>query len=198
MLSQVSRWSSDVLVHDWLFLCHCAVITGPHVDAYTNISTSYEAPRPVSQGELKQRTSTSSSISRYSYLSSDSSLSRRSSVSTLTSISSGPIDFDKVPQLISIKTQWEAQQQLPRRSSTLARSRPLIVFPAHIFKTLPREIYDCILDHLKLLHFEDNESCPQCYLRDLCNISLTSRAWDQAATLQLYAGTPIPLHIGHR
>ncbi|KAH7139374.1 hypothetical protein B0J11DRAFT_41871 [Dendryphion nanum] len=59
-------------------------------------------------------------------------------------------------------------------------------FPSNMFKRLPREVYDCILKHLEQTHLEDNESCRSCYLKDLHSLSLTSRSWDRAATLQLY------------
>ncbi|PSN66820.1 hypothetical protein BS50DRAFT_493135, partial [Corynespora cassiicola Philippines] len=56
-----------------------------------------------------------------------------------------------------------------------------------IFKNLPREVYDCIVEQLEQLHFaQQNEACSSCYLKDLYNLALTSRAWDQAATAQMY------------
>lgn len=51
---------------------------------------------------------------------------------------------------------------------------------------LPREIYDCIVSQLEHIHLQQDQGCPTCYLHDLYSLSLASRAWDKAATLQMY------------
>lgn len=53
--------------------------------------------------------------------------------------------------------------------------------PPPVFQRLPPEIYDCILQQLKEFHYAPSSmSCETCYLRDLCSLSLTSRAWDRS------------------
>lgn len=59
-------------------------------------------------------------------------------------------------------------------------------FPASVFRNLPREVYDCIVEQLEQLYSHEDQRNTACYLRDLSNLSLTSRAWDRAATLQMY------------
>ena len=55
------------------------------------------------------------------------------------------------------------------------------LLPQWIFQTLPPEIYDAILHQLKELHLRhEARTCQTCLLRDLCTLSLTSRAWDKA------------------
>ena len=44
--------------------------------------------------------------------------------------------------------------QFHRRKSTHFSTS----FPAHIFKTLPREVYDCILEQLENIHFEQDHA----------------------------------------
>jgi hypothetical protein len=87
----------------------------------------------------------------------------------------------EVPRLT--QTPWERERY--KKKSSWRRSKPEYVFPAGIFKRLPREVYDCITDQLEQLHIEKDQSCA-CYLNDLFNLSLTSRAWDRAATSKLY------------
>ncbi|KAI9734673.1 MAG: hypothetical protein M1834_002274 [Cirrosporium novae-zelandiae] len=55
------------------------------------------------------------------------------------------------------------------------------------FKLLPQEIYDCILRQIEILHSDPSSpSCATCYMRDLCSLALTSRAWNRAARVRLY------------
>ncbi|KAF2191067.1 hypothetical protein K469DRAFT_746509 [Zopfia rhizophila CBS 207.26] len=142
----------------------------------------HEAPRPCTASQIESRNSISLvASSRYTSHSTDSALSRRSSVTTYSSQSSG--NNLEVPHLT--KTPWELERH--KRSSRWHRSKPAeYVFPAHVFKTLPREVYDCIVEQLEYLYLGQNQSCPSCYMKDLCNLALTSRAWDRAATAQLY------------
>ncbi|KAI9778906.1 MAG: hypothetical protein M1835_004818 [Candelina submexicana] len=56
-----------------------------------------------------------------------------------------------------------------------------------VFKRLPQEIYDCVLQHLRVVHLDPlSPSCATCYLRDLYSLALTSRLWDRAVRAQLY------------
>ena len=75
--------------------------------------------------------------------------------------------------------------------------------PPPVFKYLPTEIYDCILQQLQVVHMRPNtQSCATCYTRDLYNLALTSRAWDRAVRVQLWVSLVCPfdspLTIGFR
>jgi hypothetical protein len=87
-----------------------------------------------------------------------------------------------VPRLT--KTPWELERA--RRNSTRRCPKPMHEFPAHMFKNLPREVYDCILAQLEQIYQGHNRACSSCYLRDLHSLSLTSRAWDKAASATMY------------
>lgn len=82
------------------------------------------------------------------------------------------------------KTPWELERY--KRNSIWRRTPNEALFPRRIFEQLPRSVYDCILTQLELIYFSQNQPCPACYLRDLRSLSLTSRAWDRATTLQMY------------
>jgi hypothetical protein len=88
------------------------------------------------------------------------------------------------------KTPWEAERH--RRNSVWNRTSHEARLSHRVFKNLPREVYDCILEWLELQHFGNQQYCPSCHLRDLCSLSLTSRAWDRAATIQLYVFLSVP------
>ncbi|KAF2444847.1 hypothetical protein P171DRAFT_412723 [Karstenula rhodostoma CBS 690.94] len=91
-------------------------------------------------------------------------------------------DTYEIPRLT--RTPWEVERY--KRNSVWKRTPHEAQLPHHVSKNLPREVYDCILEWLERQHFRGNQYCPPCYLRDLCSLSLTSRAWDRAATMQLY------------
>lgn len=109
--------------------------------------------------------------------------SKRSSVASYSSISSYGSNFETAPA--PVKTPWELERY--KRHSIPRRTRPVGLLPPHVFRGLPREIYDCILQQLQFLHFDAaSQVCPSCYLRDVRNLGLTSRAWGKAAREQLY------------
>jgi hypothetical protein len=91
-------------------------------------------------------------------------------------------DTHEIPRLT--KTPWEVERY--RRNSVWSRTSHEAQLSQHVFKNLPREVFDCILEWLELQHFGEQQYCPPCYLKDLCSLSLTSRAWDRAAAIQLY------------
>ncbi|OAG08107.1 uncharacterized protein CC84DRAFT_1086404 [Paraphaeosphaeria sporulosa] len=91
-------------------------------------------------------------------------------------------DTYEIPRLT--RTPWEVERY--KRNSVWKRAPQEAQLPQHVFKNLPREVYDCVLEWLELQYFGKDQHCPPCYLRDLCSLSLTSRAWDRAATIQLY------------
>ena len=143
----------------------------------------YDAPRPCTAAQVEHRNSMSSvASSRYTRSSGDSMSSERSSVASYISISSYGSNFETAPMLV--KTPWEVERY--KRHSIPRRTRPVGLLPPYVFQELPREIYDCILQQLQFLHFNAaSQVCPSCYLRDVHNLRLASRAWDKAAREQL-------------
>ncbi|KAF2500257.1 hypothetical protein BU16DRAFT_241425 [Lophium mytilinum] len=147
-------------------------------------TTSVDAPRHCSTGQLSKRSSVSSVASARP--SRDSIYSKGTLTTSYSSVQSTThYDFDTIPTIT--KTPWELDRY--KRPSTTQRSKPTEgTSPAtNSFEKLPREIYDCILQELELLHFQPGKHvCPSCYLRDVSNLALTSRAWDKAARAKLY------------
>lgn len=77
---------------------------------------------------------------------------------------------------------------LPSRPSSLTNIQRLRSTnpPPPLFKRLPPAIYECIMQHLSTLHLSvSSTSCATCYMRDLCSLALTSRAWDRAVRTRL-------------
>lgn len=103
------------------------------------------------------------------YTSQGSSVGSSATTYTYSSAQSLPPSLVSRPSSYSIKTNARAKD--PSRAN---------------FKALPPEVYDCILRQLRVLHeTPDSQSCQTCYLRDLCSLSLTSRAWDKAVVKRL-------------
>jgi hypothetical protein len=97
--------------------------------------------------------------------------------------------FDDIPRLV--KTPWEADRSMratmPLRST---RNRPATgrSLPERIFREMPDEIYECVVQQLERSYFSDVAgTCINCYTRDLYNLSLTSHTWYRAARRQLYS-----------
>jgi hypothetical protein len=85
------------------------------------------------------------------------------------------------------KTPWELDRS-KRMSHPVSRHRPDTSrsLPPRYFQNLPREIYECVLQQLESLYFDSGPGgCVTCYLHDLYCLSLTNRAWERAARLQL-------------
>ena len=119
-----------------------------------------------SDGRPSTPTSQRSSIS--SYASATSSVISFPSTLTSPSFSRGPGSYTSQASYYSHSTQ---------RSSVL---------PQRVFQTLPSEIYDAILCQLRVIHESPTlGSCQTCCLRDLCALSLTSRAWDKAVVKKM-------------
>ncbi|EAW23154.1 uncharacterized protein NFIA_018550 [Aspergillus fischeri NRRL 181] len=56
-----------------------------------------------------------------------------------------------------------------------------------VFKRLPQEVYDGILNQLQFLHTGPNQSgCLTCFQRDLYALSLTCRVWERVVRPKLY------------
>jgi hypothetical protein len=59
------------------------------------------------------------------------------------------------------------------------------------FAALPVEVLELILEKLKQLHLgAGSTSCTTCWMRDLCNVCLSSRKWAQSARAALYVEFP--------
>lgn len=55
-----------------------------------------------------------------------------------------------------------------------------------VFKRLPQEVYDTILNQLEILHTGSHQhGCLTCFQRDLHALSLTSRVWEKAVRAKL-------------
>ncbi|KAH6616558.1 hypothetical protein C7974DRAFT_47172 [Boeremia exigua] len=102
-----------------------------------------------------------------------------------------PQQYD-IPRLT--KTPWEIERH--RRNTTWKRAGPDKKLPAFVFKNLPRGVFDCIVAQLEEIHLQ-KQPCVSCYLKDLHSLSLTSRAWDRAATLQMYGKVYLTRHENH-
>ena len=105
---------------------------------------------------------------------------RPTSVSSIASIGSSTSNYSSTP---TIATSIGSRGSSYLTHQRMRSNQP----PPPVFKYLPTEIYDCILQQLRVVHTRPNtESCATCYTRDLCNLALTSRAWDRAVRPQLY------------
>jgi hypothetical protein len=112
----------------------------------------------------------------------------------VTQAASKKYRFDAAPKLV--KTPWEADRSkraFPRqwqgdgvaaRPST-SRGQPSIL-SQRVFKVLPAEVYDCILEQMDQLAFsEKSGACLSCYLADLYSLCLVSRTWEARARQKL-------------
>ena len=104
---------------------------------------------------------------------------RRSSVSSYASLGSSTSIYSNA--------HTNATSMGSRRSSfTTQQKMRSTQAPQPVVKRLPQEIYACIIQQLRVVHSEQYiQSCATCYMRDLYNLALTSRAWDRAVRCQL-------------
>lgn len=125
-----------------------------------------------------QRVSLASTRSSMSWNSMDTSpISRRSSTSSIGSHDTkSSIYSNAAPSAGAVRSSLPAQQRISRSTKP----------PIPMFRRLPPEIYECILEQLNVLHSNpSSQSCATCYLRDLYNLALTSRTWDRAVRVKL-------------
>jgi hypothetical protein len=92
-----------------------------------------------------------------------------------------PASSWEVPHLI--KTPWELERY--RKTSAWKHVKPDHQIPTHLFKTLPREVYDCIVTQLEQIHIRGNPACPSCYIGDFYRLALVSRDFEKAVTKQM-------------
>lgn len=146
---------------------------------------------PVVRANQTQQSSRSLSVSKRTPKRSNSIASSKASAPSWSNYWK-PQDND-IPYLT--KTPWEVERY--KRHSTWQRSGPARELPVRIFQNLPREIYESIAGQLEALYLQQERSCSACYLKDLHSLSLTSRAWDRAATLQMYRRVYVIEHDNH-
>ena len=104
---------------------------------------------------------------------------RPTSISTIASVASSTSNYSSAP---TIATSIGSRGSYYTTHQRMRSNQP----PPPVFKYLPTEIYDCILQQLRVVHMRPNtQSCATCYTRDLYNLALTSRAWDRAVRVQL-------------
>jgi hypothetical protein len=73
------------------------------------------------------------------------------------------------------QTSWERERYKRQRCPKSAD----VQLSEAIFKTLPREVYECIISQLEQIYLGQEGPCSACYLRDLYSLSLVSRTWDK-------------------
>lgn len=80
--------------------------------------------------------------------------------------------------------QWRPMEGLNRPEPL--KKRRTMNQPNEMFAALPAEVLALILEMLKRQHLENGtESCATCWMRNLCNISLSSRKWAKFARIAL-------------
>lgn len=99
--------------------------------------------------------------------------------------------FDAAPKLV--KTPWEAdraktpgsyflRQDLVGARPSTSKSTKSTVANTRVFKNVPGEVYECILQHLESMHINTKHgACVSCFHMDLYNLCLTSKAWNARA-----------------
>lgn len=129
--------------------------------------------RPQRMPIASSRSSVSWDFSDYNSESLQSSASSRASFTSIPSV------YSSIP---ASPTTFGSQRSSYTTQQKLRSTAP----PPPVFQGLPLEIYDCILQQLKNFHYDTSSaSCQTCYLRDLCTLALTSRAWDRAVRKSL-------------
>ena len=147
------------------------------------MTLQFRSTRPVAAFKAPlPRTSFSSDL-KYAdiYLSQSPRLSMSSSTSFAPSCASSATSY-------SLSTAPSSPSSfISRPSPPLSQSQShLKTFPRPVFRGLPPEIYDCILQQLRRSHEDSaSQSCQTCHLRDLCSLALTSRAWDKAVVKRM-------------
>ncbi|OAA81777.1 hypothetical protein LEL_01322 [Akanthomyces lecanii RCEF 1005] len=126
---------------------------------------------------------------------------RSSSSETSQQQQQGMYSTTQQQQLYQQQQQYRTQYQSPTSAasptSTVPRAKrkqSLGRAPDELFGTLPGEVLEVILECLKELHLDPRStatSCATCWTRDLCSLSLASRAWSRSARLSLYQDVQI-------
>lgn len=82
-------------------------------------------------------------------------------------------------------SQWRPDYMY-QRPMPLKKKRQYNTRPNEMFANLPSEVLSLILENLKDLHLDPKSfSCATCWMRDVCNISLSSRKWCKVARIAL-------------
>lgn len=112
--------------------------------------------------------------------------SRPASVSSFASLSSVRSN-SPAPSIYSTAPSTATSVGSRRSSFTVQQRSRSVLPPRPVFTGLPVEIYDCILQQLRMMHDQPYlQSCATCHARDLCHLALTSRAWERAIRPHLF------------
>ena len=110
-----------------------------------------------------------------------------------TEVKAGSYTFDTVPTLV--RTPWEidrSRRTLLRRLRTAdSQHKPL---PRRVFESLPREIYDCILDQLETLHSTRSTRNAVALRADTRALLFVDKRWHRVAREHLYRDLWLPSH----
>lgn len=101
----------------------------------------------------------------------------------------GSYRFHEIPSLR--KTPWEIERGKPKSRwarSSIAHAE----LPARIFRELPKEIYQCILDHVENVHTQGALLDVRGSRADLGSLSLVDRKWNRVAKDYLYRELWLP------
>ena len=171
----------DAVIHRYT---HCNLASGIALILDRPISHPGQVYDPELMAYRPQRFSIASSRSSVSWNSTDFyPPSPRSSASSYLSMGSSPSVYSNYSTAKGTNiSSWGSRRSSFTNIQRLRSTNP----PPPVFNRLPQEIYDCILQQLGTIHSSTSTiSCATCYLRDLCSLALTSRAWDRAVRTQL-------------
>jgi hypothetical protein len=173
-------------------------LQAPIVDpnkALDTLPMGLNRPRKLSTGSINTSMSRDSFQSRISYESRARSSSWSSQASQMSQTSYNSTEPSPSPSPTPSPSHTHSSS--PRRQSHYVFQRPAPIKawrmkkpPGEIFASLPGAVLEVILAQLKKLHLGRGcESCATCWMRDVCNISLTSRKWAKVARTALYVGS---------
>ncbi|KAL3477889.1 hypothetical protein BJX99DRAFT_120075 [Aspergillus californicus] len=107
------------------------------------------------------------------------------SVQSIPSRTSSLASFKTNYSVSTAPTSYSPTSSGSYRTCDSAASLDKILEP--VFKRVPQQVYDNILDQLHSLHTGANQpGCMTCYQRDLHALSLTCRPWEKAVRARLY------------
>lgn len=82
-------------------------------------------------------------------------------------------------------SQWRPEYMY-QRPMPIKKKKQYTPRPNAVFSNLPSEVLSLILENLKDLHLGSKSfSCATCWMRDVCNICLSSRKWYNIARIAL-------------
>ncbi|KAL2866740.1 uncharacterized protein BJX67DRAFT_126346 [Aspergillus lucknowensis] len=107
------------------------------------------------------------------------------SVQSIASRNSSVSSFKTNYSVSTVPTSYSPTSSASYRTCDSAASLDKIL--ESVFKRVPQEVYESILDQLECLHTGPSQSgCTTCFQRDLHALSLTCRPWEKAVRARLY------------